>query len=353
MHISAPLQFLTHYNQKKSGGDMRAAWYQRLGPASEVLELGEMPDPTPSSGELLIRLFASGVNPADVKRRAGLGSYSKMEHSRVIPNSDGAGVVVGIGENAQPSWLGRRVWLFNGQRLGRAYGTAAELISLPSKFVTDLPGHISFDEGATLGIPAMTAFHGVFSDGAVKGKTVLVSGGAGAVGWYSVALAAWGGAQVIATVSSPEKAARAMAGGAYATINYKSEDVVSRLNELTDGRGVDRLVSVDFGGDLRWATQVVAMNGSISSYASDTQKHPQIAFQEFASRNIRFIPFILNSLPSHVLDRARWGVNAWLEEQPNLMRPVGGKFVLEEIAASHEAVEAGEKFGTIVVRPGE
>lgn len=332
---------------------MRAAWYQRLGPASEVLELGEKPDPIPGPGDLLIRLFASGVNPADVKRRAGLGSYAEMEHACVIPNSDGAGVVVGIGENLQPSWIGRRVWLFNGQRLGRAFGTAAEFIALPSKFVTDLPEHVSFDEGATLGIPAMTAFHGVFSDGSVEGKTVLVSGGAGAVGWYAVALAAWGGARVIATVSGPEKAERALAGGAHETINYKSDDVAAKVAELTNGLGVDRLVSVDFGGDLAWATEVISLNGSISAYASDTQAKPLLAFHEFARRNIRFIPFILNSLPSEVLDRTRWGINSWLNNQPELMRPVGGKFGLQEIVAAHEAVEAAQKFGTIIVRPGD
>lgn len=329
---------------------MRAAWYEEKGAAAAVLKLGEMPTPDVGPGEVRIRLEASGVNPADVKLRGGVSNYG-YDHPRVIPNSDGAGVVDQVGEGVQPSWLGRRVWLVNGQRLGRAFGTAAEYISLPSKFVTELADHVSFQEGATLGIPAMTAFHGVFGGGSVEGKTVMVSGGAGSVGFYAVALAHWGGARVFATVSGPEKAAHAESGGAEATINYREEDVGARILELTDGRGVDRVVSVDFGGDIKWIPGAVALNGSVSAYASDGDRTPDFPFHLFARRNIQVQPFILNSLPPAVLDRTRWGVDRWTRERPDAPRPVGAAFGLDEIVQAHEAVEAGDRIGTVVVEP--
>ena len=329
---------------------MRAAWYEKKGPAADVLEVGEMPTPEAGPREVRIRLHASGVNPADVKLRAGLTSYG-YDHPRVIPNSDGAGVVDQAGAGVQPSWVGRRVWLFNGQRLGRAFGTAAEYIALPVKFVTELADHVAFAEGATLGIPAMTAYHAVFADGPVKGRTVLVTGGAGAVGFYAVSLAAWGGARVFATVSGPEKAARAMSGGAAATINYRAEDVAARVKALTDGRGVDRVVSVDFGGDLKWLPEAVAPNGAVSAYASDSDRTPVFPYHALGRRNVTIRPFILNGLPADALDRARWGVDRWTRDRPDAIRPVAATLPLDEIVRAHELVESGDRFGAVVVEP--
>ena len=329
---------------------MRAAWYEKKGPAADVLELGEMPDPEPGPGEVLIRLGASGINPADVKLRSGVNNYG-FDFPRVIPNSDGAGVVEAVGEGVQPTWVGRRVWLVNGQRLGRAFGTAAELIALTSKYVTELPDHVTFDEGATLGIPAMTAYYGVFANGPVAGKTVMVTGGAGAVGYYAVALARWGGARVFATVSGPEKAARAEAGGAEATINYREENVAERALALTDGKGVDHVVSVDFGADLRWLPDAIAMNGSVTAYASDGDREPAFPYHLLGRRNVTISPFILNSLPPDVIDAARWGVDKWTRDCPDVLRPVAAVFPLQDIVKAHEAVEGGQKFGTVVVDP--
>ncbi len=329
---------------------MQAAWYEAKGRARDVLQVGEMPTPEAGAGEVRIRLHASGVNPADVKLRSGQSNYG-YDFDRVIPNSDGAGVVDQVGEGVQPSWLGRRVWLFNGQRLGRAFGTAAEYIALPVKHVTELAEHVSFEEGPTLGIPAMTAYHGVFACGPVDGKTVMVTGGAGAVGFYAVALAKWGGARVLATVSGPEKAARAEAGGAEATVNYRTEDVGQRILDLTNGRGVDHVVSVDFGGDLKWIPEAVALNGSVTAYASDGDRTPTLPYHLLGRRNIQIRPFILNSLPADVLDRTRWGVDRWTRDVPAGPRPIAEAFPLDAAAAAHEAVEAGDKFGTVVVIP--
>jgi len=214
---------------------MKAVWYEELGPADDVLKTGEIDTPEAGPGEVRVKLAASGVNPADVKRR-GLGTYG-LEHPRIIPNSDGAGIVDQIGDGVSPDLLGQRVWLFNGQRGGRAFGTAAEYIALDAWLIAPLPDDLSFAEGACLGIPCMTAHHNVFSDGPVHGKTVLVTGGAGAVGHYTVQWARRGGATVIATVSSDTKAEYAKAGGAHHTVNYRDPDAATQILDLTNGAG--------------------------------------------------------------------------------------------------------------------
>src|SRR5437763_3584800 len=237
---------------------MKAVWYERAGPAPEVLTFGEVPTPVASPGEVLIRLEASGVNPSDVGRRAG--RYRAMEYPRVICNSDGAGIVDQIGEGVTRLAIGQRVWLYNGQRNGRAFGTAAEYIALAEQLVTPLPDDLSFAAGATLGIPCMTAWCCLFGDGSIAGQTVLVTGGAGAVGHYAVQLAKGAGARVIATVSSESKAEQAKLAGADLVINYKTEDVVSSTMAFTGGRGIDRLVDVDFGGNIATTLKLMAMN---------------------------------------------------------------------------------------------
>src|SRR5271163_437214 len=179
---------------------MKAVWYERAGAAPDVLSFGEMPTPLAGPGEVRVRLEASGVNPADVGRRSG--SYRAMEFPRAIPNSDGAGIVDQVGGGVTRLHIGQRVWLFNGQRNGRAFGTAAQYIALAEQLVTPLPDDVSFAAGATLGIPGMTAWCGLFADGPIAGQTVLITGGGGAVGHYAVQLAKWGGGQAIATVSS-------------------------------------------------------------------------------------------------------------------------------------------------------
>src|SRR5258707_14861091 len=219
---------------------MKAVWYERTGAAPDVLSFGDMPTPVAGSGEVRIRLEASGVNPADAGRRAG--SYRPMEFSRVIPNSDGAGIIDQVGDGVTRLGLGQRVWLYNGQRNGRAYGTAAEYIALAEHLVTPLPADVAFAAGATLGIPCMTAWCCLFGDGPIAGQTVLVTGGAGAVGHYAVQLAKAGGARVIPTVSSPMKDMEARLAGADLVVNYRTDDVVAKVMEFTEQRGVDRVV---------------------------------------------------------------------------------------------------------------
>jgi NADPH2:quinone reductase len=199
-----------------------------------------------------------------------------MEYPRVVSNSDGAGIVDQVGPGVPRHWLGKRVWLYNGQRNGRWMGTAAEYIALSADLVTELPDHVSFAEGATLGVPAMTAHRSVFVAGPVQGKTLLVTGGAGAIGHYAVQLATWAGARVIATVSSPEKAERARAGGAAHVINYRDEDIAARVLDVTNGVGVDHISEVDFGGNLAATLRCLRVNGSIMIYATNGDREPKV-----------------------------------------------------------------------------
>jgi NADPH:quinone reductase len=325
---------------------MRAIWYDRQGPARDVLKLGELPTPEAGPGEVRVRLEASGVNPSDTYRRAGRGG---MEYPRVVPNSDGAGVVDQAGPGVDRAWVGKRVWLYNGQRNGRWCGTAAEYIALSADLVTELPDSVSFAEGATLGIPAMTAHRCVFVAGPVQGRTLLVTGGAGAVGHYAVQLAAWAGATVIATVSSAEKADRARLGGAAHVIDYRREDVAGRVREITAGRGVDHVVDVDFGGNLAATLPCLRDNASMAAYATNGDRTPRLPVRELMSRNITLHFMVLPTSPHESRRRAQSDIAAWLRS-PRLLS-VAGRFPLAETAAAHEAVERGGKVGTVVVEP--
>ena len=320
-----------------------------MGPAREVLSFGEMPTPEAGPGEVRVRLEASGVNPADVGRRGG-GYGRPMEFPRVIPNSDGAGIIDQVGDGVTRLKAGQRVWLFNGQRNGRAFGTAAEYIALAEQLVTPLPDQLSFAEGATLGIPGMTAWCALFADGPIADKTVLVTGGAGAVGHYAVQLAKWGGARVIATVSSDAKAEQARAAGADLVINYKSEDVAAEALAFTEGRGVDRAVEVDFGGNLATTLKLMAMNSSIAIYATNGNRTPVVPMRELMEKCIVTRALVLYALPWPLLAAAQADMSKWLAAGPRLHN-IAARYPLAETAEAHLAVEQGDKLGTVIVAP--
>lgn len=327
---------------------MRAAWYERTGAAAEVLRLGERPAPSPGPGEVRVRLHASGVNPADCNRRSGRG-YG-MEFPLVIPNSDGAGVVDAVGEGVEQGLIGRRVWLYNAQR-GRPFGTAAEFTCVPASLTAELPEGVSFEEGACLGIPCMTAHRCLFADGPVRGLRVLVAGGGGAVGNYAVQLARWAGAaQVLATASGGWKAEDARAAGAEEVFDYRSPDCVERIMEASGGRGMDRIVEVDVGGNVALWSAVAALNGSVAGYASRGNLTPEIPFAAMMRRNVTLRAVLLNNCPEAARRQAQVDIVQWLHEAPRLHR-IAGRFPLARTAAAHEAVERGDKRGTVVVLP--
>ncbi|CAH2599903.1 NADPH:quinone reductase [Rhodovastum atsumiense] len=325
---------------------MRAAWYERTGAAREVLILGELPTPSPGPGEVLVRLVTSGVNPSDWKTRGG---SRPMVGPRVIPHSDGAGTVEAVGEGVDAGRIGERVWIWNGQ-WKRPFGTAAEFIALPAAQAVRLPEATDFEAGACLGIPALTAWRAVQIDGGVAGQSVLVAGGAGAVGHYAIQMAKLLGArQVLATVSSAAKAAHARVAGADEVIDYRTEDVASRVAMLTGGRGVDRVVEVDLAANAALLPQVVARDGCCVCYGSG---RPEVALpfgpMILSGAAVRF--FIVYELSPAARAEGLARLTHWLEEG-RLQHAIGRVLPLSEIVTAHELVERGEVSGNVVLRP--
>lgn len=323
---------------------MRAVWYEGFGPAGSVLELGEMPAPEPGSGEVLVRVRASGINPSDVKLRAGARPGATMAFPRIVPHSDGAGEVVAVGAGVSDFAPGDRVWIANGQ-WQRAQGTAAEMIALPAELVAPLPANTSFAEGACLGIPALTAWYALAGDGPIDGTTVLVTGGAGSVGRYACQMAPLLGARVITTVSSAEKAAHS---GCADWINYREEDVVARVMEMTGGRGVERVVDVDFAANQAVSLEVLKPGGLVASYASASTMKPELDFYGFMFRDVTLRMLIVYQLTGAERARGMAQTSEWLADGVLSHAVVpGGR--LENIAAAHDHVAAGEKLGTVVL----
>lgn len=327
---------------------MRAAWYTRLGPAAEVLTLGETDTPSPGPGEVLVRVAASGINPSDTKKRAGwLGGT--LEFPRIIPHSDGAGTIESVGAGVDAARVGERVWIYNAQ-YGRADGTAAEYVTLPAEMVVSLPDGTSFTEGACLGVPACTAHYVLFWDNATSlaGKTVLVQGGAGAVGGYAVQMAALSGARVIATISSPEKAEIARGYGAETTIDYRSEDVTEAVMQATGGHGVDHIVEVDLGANAAIDAAVLAPRGAIGAYSSTRAPKFEFDYYGFGYKGARIAFSQVYILTPEERARAVADLTRWMAAG-ELRHAVAEVFPLAQIAAAHAAVETGGVVGNVVV----
>ncbi|MEN3147535.1 NADPH:quinone reductase [Neorhizobium sp. IRAMC:178] len=332
---------------------MFAAFYTRTGPAAEVLSVGEMAAPVAGPGEVLVRVHASGINPADVKRRGGWRGMG-MDHPLIIPHTDGAGEIVDVGAGVDPARIGERVWMWNAQggygEAGRAFGTAAEYIAIASHQAVKLADALSFADGANLGVPAMTAYRAVFADGPVTGQTIFVNGAAGAVGHFAVQMVVAGGARVIGTVSTPEAAAHVKEAGALATIDRKREDVSARILELTDGEGVDRIIEVDFGANLELDATVLKRNGTVASYSSSSDPTPVLPYYAFAAKgaNLRFIQGFL--IPENQRLEGEKMI-AGLANAGRLKVAIGATFPLHDIAKAHERVERGG-LGNVVVLIG-
>ncbi len=324
---------------------MRAAYYESVGPASDVLRVGERPTPTPGTGEVRIRIHASGVNPSDVKARAG--ARGALAYPYVIPHSDGGGVIESVGGGVDPIRIGDRVWTWNAA-WKRPFGTCAEFVCLPSEQAITLPSNTDFDGGACLGIPAMTACHATLGDGPLAGKTVLVTGGAGAVGHYAIQFAKWTGARVIATVSGAAKSARATSAGADHVINYREQDVVASVKELTAGGGVDRIVEVEFGGNLAVSHQVLKVGGVIATYGSTAVPTPQLPFYPMMFNHTTVHMLLVYLLTTAQRERACGLINEALAAGI-LKNHIGARFALADIAQAHVAVESGSVIGNVVV----
>lgn len=323
---------------------MRAAFYESNGPAREVIKLGDAETPRPSSGEVRVKLATSGVNPSDVKARAG--STRKIAYPRVIPHSDGAGEIDMVGDGVPAARLGERVWLWNAQWL-RAFGTCAEYVVLPTAQAIRLPDHVSFEVGACLGIPAMTAVHAVAVAGASPGMTLLIAGGAGAVGHYAVQFAKAAGATVIATVSSPEKAKAAAAAGADHIVDYKRDNVGERVVAMTGKKGVDGIIELDIAANAKLIPQVLRPRGTVVVYGTGAMEADVPLF--FLLRNAIALKFIyVYELDAAERAAALNGIERALSA--GLITNIGGLFPLAETVAAHEAVEQNKVLGNVVVQ---
>jgi NADPH2:quinone reductase len=325
---------------------MRAAYYERTGPAREVLVLGEMPDPQPGAGEVRVKVRWSGVNPSDVKSRMGLRS-SQLPFPRIVPHSDGMGVIDAVGPNVDRSRVGERVWLWNAA-WGRPFGTAAEYIALPSDQAVPLPEGTPDEAGACFGIPALTAMHAVLAAGGVQGKSVLVAGGAGAVGHYAVQFAkAFGAAQVIATVGSEAKARLAQEAGADVVVDYKREDVAARVLDGTGGAGVDRIVEVDVAANAVLDSRLVRTGGEWVVYGSGQGKF-ELEFFPLISKNVELRFFMVYHLDREARARA---VNCLHRLLANgaVRHNIAQRLPLSEIARAHDLVGEGAAGGNVVL----
>lgn len=329
---------------------MRAIEYSENGPA-DVLKLVDKPAGTPGTGEVLVRIAVSGVNPTDWKARQGGAAGSRLAHPQV-PNQDGAGVVESVGASVTAVVAGDRVWVWDAA-YQRSDGTAQELAVVPAAQVVRLGPDVSFDVGASLGIPALTAHRALtahengpseLAPGALAGTTVLVAGGAGAVGHAAIQLAAWAGATVITTVSSDAKGALARAAGAHHVIDYRREDVSARVHELAPG-GADVIVEVNIVANIGIDLDLVATGGTIAAYAGNGSDAPSVPLRAAMAKNVR-VQFVLTYTTSDEQKQAAVrAVSAAaeagaLEVGANHGLPVT-RFSLDNTAAAHQAVEDG------------
>lgn len=324
---------------------MRAASYRKFGPAAEIFEFGDLPTPSPEAGQVLVRLHASGINPLDVKFRAG--DRGPLGGDIAIPHYDGAGIIEAVGDGVDSARVGERVWILEG-RIGRAWGTAAEYIAIEGWRAVPLGGQMSFEEGACLGIPAVTAWLSIAAAGDVAGKDVLVTGGAGSVGSYAIQFAKRQGARVIATVSSDEKAAQARAVGADETVNYRTGDTVAAIRELTGGKGVDHVSEVELGGNMPVTAKILKPGASVAAYASMAVPEAPVPFYQFLRTGPSFHIIACFVPPRDQREATAAAIGAVIAAG-GLKTHIAGTWPLADIVAAHEAVETGTLRGNAVV----
>jgi NADPH:quinone reductase len=322
---------------------MRAALYSDTGKASDVLRVEEMDRPDPGPGEVLVRVHASGINPTDYKARSG--AVPRPMDAFQIPHHDGAGVIEAVGAGVDPARVGQRVWVWFAAN-GRRWGSAAEWTVLPEQRAVPLPDGASFELGASLGVPAMTAHYCLLADGPVAGQTVLVAGGAGAVGHFAIQLARRAGARVIATVSGPEKAALATEAGADLVVNYRSPDAAQQIQAFAGP--VDRIIEVALGANLALDLAVARPGTVIMTYAAEPAD-PALPVRACMTALATLEFMLLYRVPGAALDQAVADIGDALAAGDLTGLPVH-KYPLAGIAAAHEAAEGGA-VGKVLVIP--
>jgi NADPH2:quinone reductase len=323
---------------------MRAALYDHYGPAREVLRVEDIERPEPGPGEVRVRIEASGVNPTDWKSRAG--STPRPIDGFQIPQHDGAGVIDAVGEGVNSSRNGQRVWIWLAAA-GQCWGTAAQWSVVPERQAVPLPDGASAELGASLGVPAVTAYRCLFADGPLEGKNVLVAGGAGAVGHFAIELAKRAGARVVTTVSGPQKAELAAKAGADLVVNYRDADAAEQIRSFAGQ--IDRVVELALGANLELDLAVTAPHAQIVTYAAEAAD-PVLPVRACMTANVLLRFVLLYGVPRATLDQAAQDITMALAEGALTELPVT-RFSLDDIVAAHEAVEAGA-VGKVLVIPG-
>lgn len=326
---------------------MRAVTYSAFGDAADVLRLQDVPPVPPGPGEVTVELAFSGVNPSDIKARAGTRpGVTEPPFPVIIPHSDGSGVISAVGDGVPTSRIGQRVWIWNGQ-WQRAFGTAASHITLPSGQAVELPDTVSLETGAILGIPGLTACHAVFSGGTPKDQTILIHGGAGTVGYLAVQLAKWAGARVI-TTASPRNFDRVNVAGADVVLDYASETLADEILEANGGQTLSRIVDVEFGQNIETNTAVIAENGRINTYGSAQNMAPVFPFGSMMFKAVTLETILIYLLPPEMRTAAVKTLHQALTDGA-LICPLQKVFSLADCAAAHEMVQAGNRAGAVLI----
>lgn len=325
---------------------MKAAYYEAQGSARDVLKVGELPIQEPGPDEVRVRIHVSGLNPTDVKARTGFSA--EMPYPLIIPHQDGAGVIDAVGANVSSDRLGERVWVYEAQ-YGRATGTAAEFVVVPSRQAVHLPDTISFEVGASLGIPALTAHRCLFSDGSLKGRRVLIHGGAGVVGTAAILLAKWAGAWVSTTVMNSEQATVAKENGADLVLDRASEDIANTILETTEGLGVDHIVDVALKPNLEINLACLSQGGVISAYATASSTDElSIPLLKAMMHGCVFRFVYIYNVPNALKQAAIADINSCLKTG-NYSPKIGLNVPLQNIADAHEALESSKVIGKVLV----
>lgn len=325
---------------------MKAIWFNETGDAEQVLKYGEMDAPRPGAGEVLVRIHASGVNPSDVKKRAGLQPPG-FEDGFVIPHSDGAGIIEAVGDGVDATRVGEHVFVYQAQ-YQRHWGTAAEYLVIDASRAAKMPKNIDFDIGACAGIPMMTAHRCVFASGPVEGKTVLVTGASGRVGFYAAQWARLGGARVIATAGSDSRCEQAEKTGAHHVLNYRRDDLVGAIKSAAGDGGVDRIVDVEFGLNIETSSLVLNTNGVIATYSSSMAMTPEIPFYPLMFNNITMQLVLVYNMPEQAKQDAATAIYESLDND-RLIHRIAERYPLADTAAAHRAIEQGGLDGCIIV----
>jgi NADPH:quinone reductase-like Zn-dependent oxidoreductase len=325
---------------------MRAAWYETFGAARDVLQVGNIDTPSAGPGEVLVRLHASGVNPSDTKKRAG-SFPNLLDDGFVIPNSDGAGSITAVGDGVNTSRVGERVWVYQAQ-FARRFGTAAEFVAIDSARAVTLPDEASFETGASLGIPAMTAHRCVFADGDVAGQHIVITGAAGRVGYYAVQWASQAGATVIATASNDTDAAACRQAGATHVVNHRSATFAEDILAASGGTRVDRAIDLEFGANLPIWIAVLKTSGTVATYGSTAVPTPTLPFFQlmYMDMNIHFV--IVYAMPETAKQQAAADITAALVAA-RLQHRIAATFPLTGIAGANEAIERGTMRGAVIL----